>query len=232
MSGMSRLQLLALLGLCGALQPHALPQLTARPSQVHRSRQSPRMVLDSVPITMIADDFSEAATYSFVNGVSGRVLGAIAGNILAGAAFAALSNAWRTSSAAGQRGGQRLEPSGPSFFERLSKLGPAEFASLAAALAVDGIGDASYILPGLGDMSDVAWAPASALIVRSLYGSNTIAGLDFVKEALPFTDVLPVATLAWIFRNLYPDSKLAAALGLAGPAQGRGAGSLADDRRD
>jgi hypothetical protein len=41
----------------------------------------------------------------------------------------------------------------------------------------------------------VAWAPVSALLLKTILGSNVIAVLDFVKEALPFTDLIPLATL-------------------------------------
>lgn len=46
-----------------------------------------------------------------------------------------------------------------------------------------------------GRVHSVAWAPVSALLLKTILGSNVIAVLDFVKEALPFTDLIPLATL-------------------------------------
>jgi len=44
----------------------------------------------------------------------------------------------------------------------------------------------------------VVWAPISALLVQSLYRNKIFAGLDFVKEILPFTDFIPAATICWV----------------------------------
>jgi hypothetical protein len=59
------------------------------------------------------------------------------------------------------------------------------------------------------------WAPLSALAVSVLFKSRAVGAVDFVKEALPFSDVLPVATLSWALKYLYPDSKLTKLLGLS-----------------
>jgi hypothetical protein len=48
----------------------------------------------------------------------------------------------------------------------------------------------------LGELTDVIYAPIAATILRSLYGgSNILFGLEFAEEILPFTDILPLATL-------------------------------------
>lgn len=87
-------------------------------------------------------------------------------------------------------------------------------ASLGAALLIDGIGDTSFLLPGIGEAEDVLWAPISFVLTRALFGSGLVASFDAVKEALPGTDLLPVATIAWTLQNIFPDSKLAEAAGL------------------
>ena len=35
-----------------------------------------------------------------------------------------------------------------------------------------------------------------------------------MKEALPGTDILPVATIAWVLQNVYPNSFFTKAVGL------------------
>lgn len=53
-------------------------------------------------------------------------------------------------------------------------------------------------MPGAGDASDLLWAPLSAILVRLLYGSNTLAAVNLVEELLPFTDAIPTATIAFL----------------------------------
>jgi hypothetical protein len=93
-------------------------------------------------------------------------------------------------------------------------VGQAELVLLLICLGIDLGGDASFILPGVGEAEDVLWAPVSALLVRRVFASNLLAIVDFAKEALPFTDVLPLATLAWVLYYVLPESSAARALGL------------------
>ena len=92
--------------------------------------------------------------------------------------------------------------------------GDVNFNMLYLAIFIDLIGDSSYLIPGLGETEDVLWAPLSALAVSALFGKSAGA-LDFVKEILPFSDALPVATLAWLLQNIYPDSAPAKLFGLS-----------------
>jgi hypothetical protein len=71
-----------------------------------------------------------------------------------------------------------------------------DFAKLLVCLAIDVIGSSSELIPVLGELTDVIYAPIAATILRSLYGgSNILFGLEFAEEILPFTDILPLATL-------------------------------------
>mmetsp|Transcript_7379 Transcript_7379/g.26261 ORF Transcript_7379/g.26261 Transcript_7379/m.26261 type:complete len:175 (+) Transcript_7379:28-552(+) len=72
-----------------------------------------------------------------------------------------------------------------------------KWAKLLVSIAVDVVGWSSFVLPGVGEVEDVVWAPVSAAMVQALYGNRLLTGIDFVKEALPFTDVLPTATVGW-----------------------------------
>jgi hypothetical protein len=51
------------------------------------------------------------------------------------------------------------------------------------------------VVPILGELTDVVYAPIAATVLRNLYGSNILFGLEFVEEILPFTDILPLATI-------------------------------------
>lgn len=85
---------------------------------------------------------------------------------------------------------------------------------LLLCIAVDLAGDASFILPGIGEVEDTIWAPISSFIISKMYGSNILTFIDFSKEILPFTDGLPVAIIAWIIKYKYPTSPAAKLLGL------------------
>ena len=50
----------------------------------------------------------------------------------------------------------------------------------------------------------------------ALFGSGAVSGFGFVEEALPFTDAIPTATIAWAVETFQPNSGIARALGLTG----------------
>lgn len=79
---------------------------------------------------------------------------------------------------------------------------------LVLCLVLDLVGGAS------ADASDLVWAPCSAFIVYALFDSPLLAAINAIKELLEFTDVLPVATLAWLLAYAYPHAKLTRTLGL------------------
>lgn len=71
-----------------------------------------------------------------------------------------------------------------------------DFKKLFICLAIDAIGSSSEIIPILGKSTDFLFAPIAGTILRSLFGgSNILFLLEFTEEILPFTDVLPLATI-------------------------------------
>jgi hypothetical protein len=69
---------------------------------------------------------------------------------------------------------------------------------------MDLIGCASYIIPGVGELTDVIWAPISGLIFFIAFGkwSGAIGGIfDTVEELLPGTDFIPTFTIMWFLRK-------------------------------
>ena len=78
--------------------------------------------------------------------------------------------------------------------------------SLIFCIIMDLIGCASYVIPGMGEWTDVAWAPVSGIIFFFTFGMgwrSAIGGLfNFTEEILPFTDIIPTFTIAWIWRYL------------------------------
>lgn len=74
------------------------------------------------------------------------------------------------------------------------------FGKLFVSLAVDFVGSASYLLPVLGEGFDVAWAPVSMILVGAMYdeSSPNLKYVALMEELLPFTDIIPSATLGWM----------------------------------
>ena len=75
--------------------------------------------------------------------------------------------------------------------------------SLILCLVMDIIGYASYAIPGLGELSDIVWAPISALIFYKMFGGlkGAFGGIfNFAEEILPFTDFIPSFTIMWVWQ--------------------------------
>lgn len=103
--------------------------------------------------------------------------------------------------------------------KKMDAIGPETWAKLVVCLVIDGLGDSSFLFPGLGELSDAAYAPLEAFLLNQLFRSNAIASLGFIEEALPFTDVIPTATLAWVLEEFFADSPPAKLLGLKRPGE-------------
>lgn len=69
---------------------------------------------------------------------------------------------------------------------------------LILAIGIDLMGYLSYLIPGIAEFSDLAIAPISAILVYIFFNKKLKwAGFTFFEEILPFTDVIPSATIAW-----------------------------------
>jgi hypothetical protein len=82
---------------------------------------------------------------------------------------------------------------------------------LVICLLVDLAGDSSFVI---NENSDLLWAPASGLLLNALFDSPALGALNLVKELLPGTDIVPVATLAWLVAYAYPESAAAKVFGV------------------
>jgi hypothetical protein len=81
-----------------------------------------------------------------------------------------------------------------------------KYKKLAMSIIFDAVGYASFIIPGLGEFVDLAWAPAAAFLMTKMYKGNTgkiAAGVAFVEEILPGLDVIPTFTLMWLYTYVF-----------------------------
>lgn len=71
--------------------------------------------------------------------------------------------------------------------------------SLTLCLLMDLLGCASYAVPLLGEVSDVIWAPLSALIFYRMFGGPLGAFgsvFNFIEELFPGLDFIPTFTIS------------------------------------
>jgi hypothetical protein len=69
---------------------------------------------------------------------------------------------------------------------------------------MDLIGYASYAIPLLGEVSDIIWAPVSAIIFFLTFGGwkGALGGIgNFIEELLPGTDFIPSFTIMWFIQR-------------------------------
>jgi hypothetical protein len=88
--------------------------------------------------------------------------------------------------------------------------GIGKYGELFGSIIIDIVGLASYLIPGIGEASDIATAPINAAWVLDMLNDVEGSEDDLVAEAFatfagaeelaPFIDIIPSATLAWIYK--------------------------------
>lgn len=77
-------------------------------------------------------------------------------------------------------------------------------------LLFDAIGMLSFVIPWIGEFSDVVWAPLSAWLITRLYKGKIgqAAGIvAFVEELVPGLDVIPTFTIMWLYTYVFKKSE-------------------------
>ena len=85
-----------------------------------------------------------------------------------------------------------------------------KYVKLVICLIVDIIGNFSFIIPGIGEITDTVWAPISSVILFLLFKNNvgTAGALINLGEELSLGfDFVPTLTLTWIYVHLRRDIK-------------------------
>lgn len=70
------------------------------------------------------------------------------------------------------------------------------------SIVFDLVGMATFLIPFLGEIGDLFWAPIAAYMMAKMYKgiSGKKAGvLTFFEEIIPLTDFIPSFTLMWIY---------------------------------
>ncbi|WP_019669586.1 hypothetical protein [Eudoraea adriatica] len=77
---------------------------------------------------------------------------------------------------------------------------------LLLGLLFDGIGMLSLLMPGIGEFTDLIWAPVAGWLMTKMYKGNPgkIAGLiAFIEEIVPGLDIIPSFTLMWLYTYIF-----------------------------
>lgn len=85
-----------------------------------------------------------------------------------------------------------------------------KYTKLLLGLLFDAIGYVSFLIPGIGEFSDVLWAPVSAWLMTRMYKGREgrIAGVvSFIEEILPVLDIIPSFTLMWFYTYVFTGKK-------------------------
>ncbi len=85
-----------------------------------------------------------------------------------------------------------------------------KYKKLIIGILLDVIGYVSFLIPGVGEFSDIVWAPISAWLMTKLYKGKpgkVAAVINFVEEALPGVDVVPTFTLMWLYTYVFNKKK-------------------------
>ena len=75
--------------------------------------------------------------------------------------------------------------------------------SLIFCIFMDLMGSGSFVIPILGELIDVIWAPLSAMVFLYTFGiKKGKAGsiFNFIEEILPGTDFIPSFTIMWLWQ--------------------------------
>ena len=81
-----------------------------------------------------------------------------------------------------------------------------KYKKLALSILFDAFGYVSFLIPGLGELLDIAWAPASAWLMTKMYKGKTgkiAAAVTFIEEAMPGLDVIPTFTIMWLYTFVF-----------------------------
>lgn len=77
---------------------------------------------------------------------------------------------------------------------------------LLLGILFDGMGMLSLMMPGIGEFTDLIWAPIAGWLMTRMYKGNPgkIAGLiAFIEEIVPGLDVIPSFTLMWLYTYVF-----------------------------
>ena len=81
-----------------------------------------------------------------------------------------------------------------------------KYKKLLFGLLFDGIGMLSFVIPFIGEFSDIIWAPIAGWLMTRMYKGKMGQGagiITFIEEIVPGLDVIPTFTLMWLYTYVF-----------------------------
>ena len=83
---------------------------------------------------------------------------------------------------------------------------------LGISITLDILGMVTYLLPGLGEIGDIIFAPIYGLAIFIMYRRRIISAAlggvtGTIEELIPGVDVIPTATIMWIYTYIFGKDK-------------------------
>ena len=76
-----------------------------------------------------------------------------------------------------------------------------KYKKLIKCVLLDAVGMVSAVIPAVGPLLDIVWAPIAASLSYKMFGERKgkyTSLITFIEELLPVTDVIPSFTIFWI----------------------------------
>lgn len=92
----------------------------------------------------------------------------------------------------------------------MSKTPEKKYKKLFLGLLFDAIGMLSFVLPFIGDFSDIIWAPLAGWLMTRMYKGKIGQGagvVTFLEEIIPGLDVIPTFTIMWLYTYVFKKSE-------------------------
>ncbi len=86
-----------------------------------------------------------------------------------------------------------------------------KYKKLALSILFDALGMVSFIIPGVGEFSDIIWAPLAGWLMIKMYKGTEgkAAGLfTLVEEAIPGLDFIPSFSIMWVYMYVIKKEKV------------------------
>jgi len=92
----------------------------------------------------------------------------------------------------------------------MSNIKQTKYRDLFLGLLFDALGMLSFLIPGIGEFSDVIWAPIAGWLMTRIYKGKVgqAAGIiTFIEELIPGLDVIPTFTIMWLYTYVFKSNK-------------------------
>ncbi|MFS4492017.1 hypothetical protein [Maribacter sp. 2308TA10-17] len=92
----------------------------------------------------------------------------------------------------------------------MSKTKDSKYKNLFLGLLFDAIGMLSFVVPFIGDFSDIIWAPIAAWLMTRMYkgkAGQAAGAITFIEEIVPGLDIIPMFTIMWVYTYIFKGGK-------------------------